>query len=270
MKRLIRYSILLVLGSAMTGCATSPQPFVYVYPARGQGVEQVSRDQAECQAWAKQQTGFDPAMDTAKGAAVGAAVGAVGGAAAGAAVGAATGSPGKGAAIGAVAGGLGGAGVGAAVGYSMSKDGYDKAYAACMSAHGYAVAAQGVGQPQAAAPPPPPPLAASVPPPPVVVAQPPVIIQTPPQLVVVPGTPVYYAPGVNFNYFAYGGQYYVFHGGEWFYATAYSGPWGYIALEHVPQPVLAVPVPYYKVPPGHWKRHGPPPWAGPKKRHHDD
>ena len=246
MKRLIRYSILVVLASAMAACATSPQPVVYVYPTRGQGVEQVSRDQAECQAWAKHQTGFEPAMDTAKGAAVGAAVGALGGAAAGAAVGAATGSPGKGAAIGAVAGGLGGAGVGAAVGYAKSKDGYDQAYAACMSAHGYAAATQGIERPQIAGPPPPPP-------PPVVVAPPPVIMQTPPQLVVVPGMPVYYAPGGNFNYFVYGGRNYVFHNGAWFYATAYNGPWTYIALEHVPQPVLSVPVQYYRVPPGHSK-----------------
>ena len=250
MKRPIRYSILVILGSAMTACATSPQPVVYVHPTRGQGVEQASRDQAECQTWAKQQTGFDPAMDTAKGAAVGAAVGAVGGAAAGAAVGAATGgSPGKGAAIGAVAGGLGGAGVGAAVGYARSKDGYDKAYAACMSAHGYAVTGHGMEHPQVAAPPPPP----------VAVAPPPIVIQTPPQLVVVPGTPVYYAPAVNFNYFVYGGHYYVLHNGAWFYAAGYSGPWTYVALEHVPQPVLAVPAHYYKVPPGHWKSGGCPP-----------
>lgn len=249
MKRLIRHSILVVLGSTMTACATSPQPVAYVYPTRGQGVEQVSRDQAECQAWAKQQTGFEPAMDTAKGAAVGAAVGALGGAAAGAAIGAATGSPGKGAAIGAVAGGLGGAGVGAAVGYAKSKEGYDKAYTACMSAHGYPAAAQGMEH-QAAGPPPPPP---------VVVAPPPVMMQAPPQLVVVHGTPVYYAPGVDFNYFVYGGRNYVFHNGAWFYATAHNGPWTYIALEHMPQPVLAVPVQYYKVPPGHWKSGGCPP-----------
>jgi hypothetical protein len=243
MKRLVRDSILVVLGSTMTACATSPQRVAYVYPTRGQGVEQVSRDQAECQVWAKQQTSFDPAMDTAKGAGVGAAVGALGGAAAGAAVGAATGNAGKGAAIGAVAGGLGGAGVGAAVGYAKSKEGYDNAYAACMSAHGYAAAAQGMEH-QTAGPPPPPP---------VVVAPPSVIMQAPPQLVVVPGTPVYYAPRVDFNYFVYGGRNYVFHNGAWFYATAHSGPWTYIALEHVPQPVLAVPVQYYKVPTGHGK-----------------
>jgi hypothetical protein len=28
-----------------------------------------------------------------------------------------------------------------------------------------------------------------------------------------------------------------------------------------PKPILAVPVPYYKKPPSHWKKHGPPPWA---------
>jgi hypothetical protein len=43
-------------------------------------------------------------------------------------------------------------------------------------------------------------------------------------------------------------------------------------VEHVPQPILAVPVTYYKAPPGHWKKGGPPPWAGPKhkKWKHDD
>jgi hypothetical protein len=239
MKRLIRYSIFFVLGSALTGCATPPQPAVYVYPPRGQHVEQVGRDQAACQAWAKQQTGFDPAMDTVKGAGVGAAIGAVGGAATGAAIGAATGNAGKGAAVGAAAGALGGAGIGAAVGYARSKEGYDNAYAACMSGHGYAVAAQGAPAP------PPPPM--------VVAAPPPVVIQAPPQLVVVPGTPVYHAPGLNYNYFVYGGRHYVFHNGAWSYATTYNGPWISIALEHVPQPVLAVPVQYYRVPPGRSK-----------------
>jgi hypothetical protein len=39
-------------------------------------------------------------------------------------------------------------------------------------------------------------------------------------------------------------------------------------VEQVPQPVLAVPVAYYKVPPGHMKKGaGPPPWAGHGKGH---
>lgn len=84
------------------------------------------------------------------------------------------------------------------------------------------------------------------PPPPVVVAA--------PQLVVVPGTPVSYAPGVSFNLFVFGGRYYSLHGGTWFVAATHGGPWTAIAVERVPQPVLAVPVAYYKVPPGHAKK----------------
>ncbi len=86
----------------------------------------------------------------------------------------------------------------------------------------------------------------------------------PPQLVVVPGSPVYYAPQLPYNYFHYGGQYYVFHDDAWYFAPSYNGPWAPIALEYVPPPILRVPGSYYRVPPGHWKehhKHGPPPWA---------
>lgn len=87
-------------------------------------------------------------------------------------------------------------------------------------------------------------------------------IGAPPQLVVVPGTPVYQAPGVPHNYFFYGGRYYLFHEGAWFLASHYNGPWTVIAVERVPRQILLVPVEHYKIPPGHWKKGGPPPWAG--------
>ena len=99
-----------------------------------------------------------------------------------------------------------------------------------------------------------------VPPPPIVVAE-------PPRLVIVPRTPVYYAPSLPANYFYYDGGYYTVHEGSWFYATSYNGPWTFVSVQRVPRPVLAVPVAYYKVPPGHWKHHGPPPWAGREKEH---
>src|SRR5262245_35638057 len=80
-----------------------------------------------------------------------------------------------------------------------------------------------------------------VPPPPqIVVAQ-------PPQLVIVPRTPVYYAPDVPYNYFYYDGRYYTNHEGAWFYSSASSGPWVYVALGSVPRPIRTVPVRYYKV-----------------------
>ncbi|HYL82248.1 MAG TPA: hypothetical protein VEU07_15635 [Candidatus Acidoferrum sp.] len=94
----------------------------------------------------------------------------------------------------------------------------------------------------------------------------------PPRVVVVPGTAVYQAPSVPYNYFVYRHRYYLFHEGMWMSAGSYNGPWTVIALERVPPPILTVPVNYYKVPPGHWKeRHGPPPWAhanGHDKREH--
>lgn len=88
-------------------------------------------------------------------------------------------------------------------------------------------------------------IGASSPPPPMVLAAPP--------LVVVPGTPVYYAPSLSLNFFAYGGRYYTHHNGAWFVAATSGAPWTFLAVNRVPQPVLAVPASYYKVPPGHMK-----------------
>jgi len=92
---------------------------------------------------------------------------------------------------------------------------------------------------------------------------PPIVVAAPPQVVLVPGTPVYYAPSLSVNYFVYSGRYYTFHNGLWFAAAVHNGPWTFVEAHRVPQPVLAVPVAYYKVPPGHMKKNaGPPEWAG--------
>ena len=101
------------------------------------------------------------------------------------------------------------------------------------------------------------------PPPPVVVAPAPALVITPPSitfaapppLVVVPSAPtVQYVPTGSYNVFVYGGRYYSFHSGNWFIAGHYNGPWKHIKAEKVPGPVVAVPVAYYRVPPGHAKR----------------
>ena len=141
MKRVGAWFVMLTFGIAVTGCATTqPQPGYYAYPQRGQTAEQQSRDQYECQAWAKQQSGFEPGAGTTRGAAVGGVIGALGGAAAGAALGAATGGgAGRGAAIGAATGGIGGVVLGGSGAYAQNKDGYDRAYAACMTGRGYVV-----------------------------------------------------------------------------------------------------------------------------------
>jgi WXXGXW repeat (2 copies) len=91
---------------------------------------------------------------------------------------------------------------------------------------------------------------------------PPIVLTAPPQLVVVPGTPVFYAPDVSANLFFYKGRYYTVANGVWSRAPAYNGPWAVIQIGQVPAPVVAVPVEYYKIPPGQLKKKGPPPWAG--------
>src|SRR5262245_38991723 len=81
-----------------------------------------------------------------------------------------------------------------------------------------------------------------------------IVLPAPPRVVVVPNSPVSYAPSVDFNLFVYGGRYYSFHEGSWFYASRHSGPWTFMPTERVPRPVIGVPVTYYKVPPGHAKK----------------
>ncbi len=128
----------LVFAATLGGCASSsPQPGVFAYPAQGQTPEQQAKDTNECQTWARQQSGWDPATDTAKGAGIGLAIGALGGAALGAAAGAAVGSAGTGAAIGAAAGGIGGAAYGGTSQYGKGKSGYEQAFSACMGGKGY-------------------------------------------------------------------------------------------------------------------------------------
>lgn len=96
---------------------------------------------------------------------------------------------------------------------------------------------------------------------------PPVVVATP-RLVVIPGSPVLYAPGVNFNLFVHSGRYYSFHNGMWFHSPKRGGPWTVVAMDQVPHVVRAVPVTYYRIPPGHAKKldKDGPPGKGPKSK----
>jgi len=88
-------------------------------------------------------------------------------------------------------------------------------------------------------------------------------LPAPPSFVIVPGTPVAYAPAVPANYFFYGSQYYVFGNGIWHVGPTYNGPWVVVAPEYIPLPILTVPVKYYRAPPPpwkKWKREAPPHW----------
>jgi hypothetical protein len=147
---------------AASAPADAQQPIAY--PAKGQSPPQQQRDRGECDAWAKQTTGIDPAVvaqtpvpQPQGGPAVGGGErvrGAARGAAGGAAIGAIAGDDaGKGAAAGAVVGTMAGgararrnkaaqeqqaqaqgeANKQAAIGN------YNRAFAACMEARGYTI-----------------------------------------------------------------------------------------------------------------------------------
>ena len=91
-----------------------------------------------------------------------------------------------------------------------------------------------------------------------------VTVSSYPELVQVPGYPVYYAPGMNSNYFFYDGMFWLFQGDQWFASSWFNGPWGRIRPESVPVFVLRVPVSYYRnLPPyfGGWRRDAPPRWG---------
>jgi len=90
-------------------------------------------------------------------------------------------------------------------------------------------------------------------------------LPAPPSLVVVPGTPVYYAPQAPANVFLYGHQYWAFTPSGWHVGPNWNGPWAVVEPAFVPVPVLRVPVQYYPAPPGHWRgwaRNAPPRWDG--------
>ena len=131
-----------------------------IYPAKGQSADQQTKDQNECQGWAKQNTGIDPVAlaNTASQSAAQQPVGgermrgAARGAAGGAVVGAIAGDAGKGAAAGAAAGTMVGgsrqrqkqrantANQNAQNADVQSKLAtYNKAYAACLEGKGYTV-----------------------------------------------------------------------------------------------------------------------------------
>jgi hypothetical protein len=92
-----------------------------------------------------------------------------------------------------------------------------------------------------------------------------------PAVVVVPGTPVYYAPGLDVDVFFYGGYWWTPHQGHWFRSPSYNGPWGYMqapprAMVHMPPNYRTMvgrekPIPYgqFKKHWREWDRRGGPP-----------
>jgi hypothetical protein len=85
------------------------------------------------------------------------------------------------------------------------------------------------------------------------IGQPPPVVVARPVLVPVQASPVMYAPSYGSDLFFYDGRYYTVRDDHWFYAARVNSPWVSIAIGKVPQQILAVPVTYYRIPPGHLK-----------------
>lgn len=85
-----------------------------------------------------------------------------------------------------------------------------------------------------------------------------------PQLVLVPGSPVYYAPRVSMNFFFFDGLYWVYQDDNWYSSNWYNGPWRSVEPSYVPLYVLRVPVRYYRQAPDYfrsWRADAPPRWG---------
>ena len=152
MRNSIRTAIVSV-GFAMSMAAWAQKPSAY--PAKGQDAQQTSSDDAQCLAWAKQDTGIDPAAVAAAPPPVTGPQGerlrgAVRGAAAGAVIGeVAHGDAGQGAGVGAAAGVVAGGARArrnkaaqaqqAQASKAQAIDVYYRAYGACMQGRGYSV-----------------------------------------------------------------------------------------------------------------------------------
>ena len=108
------------------------------------------------------------------------------------------------------------------------------------------------------------PVGVAVAPAPVVVAPQPVYVEQPPDMVVIPRSGVYFAPGVNVDLFFYGNRWWNRRGDRWYLSNAYNGPWTTVGSRYVPAPVYRVPANYRavygheeRIPYGQWKKmHG--------------
>ncbi|MGZ8175751.1 MAG: glycine zipper family protein [Methylobacter sp.] len=145
----------LVIGAILAGTGSvnaSAQGNLMIYPRSGQSPQQQQQDQYQCNTWAVQQSGFNPASPPAQSSGSDRSAtrketlkGGARGAAAGAAIGAIAGDAGTGAAIGATAGGLKrrfqekDRQTQSATASPPGLDNYNRAMASCLEALGYSV-----------------------------------------------------------------------------------------------------------------------------------
>ena len=95
------------------------------------------------------------------------------------------------------------------------------------------------------------------------IGPPPIVVPEPPEVVMVPGSPVFFVPIPDIDVFFYNGYWWSPRGSQWYRARAYNGPWGVVNKRYVPSHVYRVPKDYRRVyekekhiPYGQWKKQG--------------
>lgn len=90
---------------------------------------------------------------------------------------------------------------------------------------------------------------------------PPIVVAEPPEVVLIPGSQVYFVPEPEIDIFFYNGYYWSPRGPRWYRARVYNGPWVVVEPRYVPAPVFRVPRDYRviygrerPIPYGQWKK----------------
>jgi hypothetical protein len=91
-----------------------------------------------------------------------------------------------------------------------------------------------------------------------------------PDVVVVPGTRVYYYEAPSYDVYRYGSAWWVDRGGVWYRSASYRGPFVQVTFQRVPHQVIVIPAEYHRHDNG-WHRG----WEKQEReekhhRHHED
>ena len=76
-------------------------------------------------------------------------------------------------------------------------------------------------------------------------------IAAPPDMVLIPGTYVYFVPGIEADILFYHGLWYRHFRGRWWEARFYNGPWAFTPGPRVPRALIALPPGWRRIPPGY-------------------
>lgn len=75
-------------------------------------------------------------------------------------------------------------------------------------------------------------------------APPAYVIHEPPPVAVIPGSYVYFVPGIQLDILFYHGYWYRPYEGHWYKGKSYNGPWNHVSARKIPSVILHLPPDY--------------------------